>query len=170
MRKPLNYYMKKLIKRKKIYVVSGTGKGLTDISAFDAALTNAGIANYNLIYLSSIIPERSIIKIKRLKPKEAEYGKKLYVVMARCNQDIFGKEAWAGLGWTRDKTGRGLFAEHRSESKETVIRLIRNSLKDMKKLRTYKYGRINYSITGIKCKNRPVCAVVAAVYQSEGWF
>jgi len=157
-------------KRKRIYVTSGTGEGKTDISAFDAALANAGIANYNLIYLSSIIPEKSIIEIKKLKPKEAEYGKKLYIVIARCDQDIFGKEAWAGLGWTRDKTGRGLFAEHKSESKETVIRLIRNSLEDMKKTRTYKYGGINYAVAGIKCKNKPVCAVVAAVYQSEGWF
>jgi len=157
-------------KNLKIYLTSGTGKGLTDISAFDAALANAGIANYNLIYLSSIIPEGSRIEIKKLKPKKAEYGRKLYVVIARHDQDTSGKEAWAGLGWSQDRIGRGLFVEHKSESKEAVIRLIRNSLKDMKKLRSYKYGRINYSVTGIKCKNKPVCAVVAAVYQSEEWF
>lgn len=157
-------------KRKIIYVTSGVGEGKTDISAFDAALSNAGIANYNLIYLSSIIPKGSIVEIKKLKPEKAEYGKKLYVVIARYNQDIFGEEAWAGLGWTQDKTGRGLFAEHKSESKEAVIRLIRNSLEDMKKIRGYKYGEINYAVAGIKCKNKPVCAIVAAVYQSEGWF
>jgi len=159
--------MKGIAKRKKIYVTSGTGEGLTDISALDAALMKAGIANYNLIYLSSVIPEGSRIEIKKLKPKKAEYGKKLYVVIARRDQDTSGKEAWAGLGWSQDRIGRGLFVEHKSESKEAVIRLIRNSLKDMKKLRSYKYGRINYSVIGIKCKNKPVCAVVAAIYQSE---
>jgi len=165
--------MKRIAERKKIYVTCGIGKGLTDISAFDAALINAGIANYNLIYLSSVIPKGSKIEIKKLKPKKTEYGRKLYVVIARCDQDISGKEAWAGLGWSQDRMGRGLFVEHKSENREAVIRLIRNSLKDMKKLRPlrpYKYGRINYSVTGIKCKNKPVCAVVAAVYQSEGWF
>ena len=89
--------------------------------------------------------------------------------MARCDQDIFGREAWAGLGWIQDKEGHGLFVEHKAESEEAVIRLIKNSLEDMRQNRKYNYGKINYLTAGIKCRNKPVCALVAAVYQSRSW-
>ncbi len=152
-----------------IYIATGTGEGKTKISAFDAALMNAGIANYNLIYLSSVIPKSSIIKIRKIKPKKNEYANKLYLVIARFDQSTIGKEAWAGLGWIQDREGRGLFAEHWAESKEAVIKLIHNSLNEMRELRPYKYGKIYYSVAGARCKDRPVCAVVAATYKSENW-
>jgi len=152
-----------------IYITSGTGEGKTNISAFDTALMNAGIANYNLIYLSSVIPKGSVLKIRKLKSKKDEYGNKLYVVMARSDQGTIGKEAWAGLGWIQDSKGRGLFAELWAESKEAVVKLIHNSLNDMKMLRSYNYGKIHYLVAGAKCKDRPVCAVVVAVYKSESW-
>ena len=44
----------------KIIVTSGTGEGPTSLAAFDAALLDAGVANYNLICLSSIIPPGSM--------------------------------------------------------------------------------------------------------------
>jgi len=53
------------------------GEGKTNISALDTGLMNAGIANYNLIYLSSVIPKGSMAKIKKLKSKKDEYGNKL---------------------------------------------------------------------------------------------
>ncbi|MBU3964741.1 pyruvoyl-dependent arginine decarboxylase [Patescibacteria group bacterium] len=152
-----------------IHVTDGTGEGKTNISAFDAALMNAGIANYNLIYLSSVIPKGSMIKIRKPKSNQKEYGNRLYVVMARSDQCTIGKEAWAGLGWIQDSMGRGLFAEHWAESKEAVIKLIHNSLDDMKALRSYNYGKIHHLVMGAKCKDRPVCALVMAVYKSENW-
>lgn len=155
--------------KRKIYITKGVGEGRTAISAFDTALANADIADYNLIYLSSIIPAGSVVEIKKFKPKENEYGRRLYVVIARCDQNTAEKEAWAGLGWVQDKEGRGVIAEHMGEDKKTVLRLIRNSLIDMKKLRPHKWSKINYSTIGIRCKNRPVCAVVVAVFQSEKW-
>jgi arginine decarboxylase len=39
----------------RIYVTTGKGEGPTPLAAFDAALIDAGIPNYNLIYLSSVI-------------------------------------------------------------------------------------------------------------------
>jgi hypothetical protein len=44
-----------------IYLSTGIGEGPTPLAAFDAAL-NAGIANYNLIVLSSVIPARSVMR------------------------------------------------------------------------------------------------------------
>ena len=50
----------------KIKVTYGTGEGLTKLAAFDRALFNAGIANYNLIKLSSVIPKNSEVLIEKL--------------------------------------------------------------------------------------------------------
>jgi arginine decarboxylase len=152
-----------------IIVTKGIGKGTTGVSAFDAALMNAGIADYNLIYLSSIIPPASRLIIDKYEPREDEYGNRLYVVISRCDQYAFGKEAWAGLGWVTDEGGRGLFVEQKAECEEEVVRLIDHSLSDMRESRPYKFGEIAYSVVGIECEDRPVCAVVAAVYKSESF-
>ncbi len=161
--------MKKKLKKRKIYILNGVGEGKTKISAFDKALTQAGVADYNLIYLSSVIPENSIVELKKIKPGESEYGKRCYVVMARSDQNIPKKEAWAGLSWTQDKNGKGLFAEHHSHNKKGLLKLIKDTLPEMKTRRNYKYGKINSSTTGITCKKKAVCAVSIAFYKSEDW-
>ena len=161
--------MKKKLKKRRIYITNGIGEGKTKISAFDKALAQAGVANYNLIYLSSVIPENSIVELKKMKSKESEYGKRCYVVIARSDQNIPKKEAWAGLSWTQDKDGKGLFAEHHSDSKKKLLSLIRNTLPEMKTRRNYKYGKINSSIVGITCKEKAVCAVSIAFFKSENW-
>lgn len=152
-----------------IIITKGKGAGLNKLSAFDNALYDAGIANFNLIPLSSIIPPASKVKIKRIDWNQIDFGNKLYVVMARANQEVIGKEAWAGIGWVHANDGRGLFVEHIGECKEDVVHLIKNSLNDMTKYRREKFSQPQYATCGITCKNRPVCAIVVSVYQSEGW-
>jgi arginine decarboxylase len=46
----------------RIQIATGTGAGPTPLGAFDAALLDAGVANYNLICLSSVIPPASAIR------------------------------------------------------------------------------------------------------------
>ncbi len=41
---------------KAISVVAGSGEGLTELTAFDSALMDAGIANMNFIRVTSILP------------------------------------------------------------------------------------------------------------------
>ena len=87
-----------------ITIAASTGESLTKLSAFDAALFNAGIANYNLLRLSSVIPpETSILHVDATVGHSAKgnWGDKLYVVMAEMRQDIIGSEAWAGIGWVQ---------------------------------------------------------------------
>jgi len=50
-----------------IELFGATGNGNTEIAAFDEALHGAGISNLNLIYLSSVIPPKSKIKIGKIK-------------------------------------------------------------------------------------------------------
>jgi arginine decarboxylase len=154
-----------------IKVTYGKGEGLTKLSAFDKALYDAGIANYNLITLSSVIPKNSEVVIEKVDFNQKEHGYKLYVVLSKCVETTIGKEAWAGLGWvTQDNnTGKGLFVEHSGSSEEEVKELINNSLESMKEYRPEEHGKINIQTVGIKCKDKPVCSVVAAVYKSENW-
>jgi len=153
-----------------IIITSGVGKGNTQLSAFDHALFNAGIANYNLIRLSSVIPLKSKLKIQPFNNNGKEgFGDRLYLVYAEKREGEKGREAWAGIGWVQTKDGRGLFVEHHGSQQAEVIRLIKESLTDMVQYRQEKYGEIHYQVVGTHCKDKPVCAIVAAVYQNEGW-
>ncbi len=152
-----------------IQIVKGVGSAKTKLAAFDRALHNAGIANYNLICLSSVIPKDSRLIVDQIKTNPNNYGKRLYVVMSKHHQTEKGKDAWAGLGWTQDKDGRGLFVEHHGASKKEVEKLIKNSLTDMIKYRPYKYENIKMLTTGMTCKDKPVCATVVAIYCSADW-
>lgn len=153
-----------------IYVTSGTGEGPTPVAAFDAALINAGIANYNLIRLSSVIPVGSVIQRTKYIASPNEYGYQLYVVIARHDEKQQGKTAWAGLGWTQDKdSGCGLFVETGGSDRSQLEKYMQTTLEFMIASRHFPYGTIESEIVGLACRDKPVCALVIAVYQSKGW-
>jgi arginine decarboxylase len=157
-----------------INVAYGIGTGPTKLSAFDSALNNAGIANYNLLKLSSIIPPESrIINCNGRIPKgeiKGKWGDKLYVVMAEKRVDTPNTEAWAGIGWVQDKkTGKGLFVEHEGESKSAVKRDITQSLEALMATRNVNFGKISMEVSGRTCTHLPLSVLVIAVYQSAGW-
>jgi arginine decarboxylase len=154
----------------KIVITTGTGEGPTAVAAFDAALLRAGVENYNLIPLSSIIPPGSSIERSTFVTPTDEYGHRLYVVMARCDAGTAGTEAWAGVGWTQEpESGRGLFVELHGSSQAVVQEAIEATLKSMQASRGHIYSPIQCEVAGIVCREKPVCAIVVAVYQSEGW-
>jgi len=158
----------------KIHVTSGLGIGPTKLSAFDSALNDANIANYNLLCLSSVIPPESDIVLHDsgldgIKIPGA-WGDRLYLVMAEMRKDAPGDEAWAGIGWVQDpETKQGLFVEHEGDSEESVRSDITQSLQALMKTRGIDYGQINMKVAGTKCVDAPVCAMVVAVYQSSDW-
>ncbi|HVA10934.1 MAG TPA: pyruvoyl-dependent arginine decarboxylase [Candidatus Dormibacteraeota bacterium] len=158
----------------KIHLASGVGTGPTKLSAFDSALNNAGVANYNLIRLSSIVPpETEVICHDKTIPAGSmpgKWGDRLYVVMAEKRVDRPNAEAWAGIGWVQDKkTGKGLFVEHDGQSRKAVQRDITQSLEALMATRNVNLGEINMQIVGRTCTTHPVCALVIAVYQASDW-
>lgn len=158
----------------KIHIASGTGSGPTTLSAFDAALNDAGIANYNLLRLSSVIPPEADLRIHDAAiPKgtlKGEWGDRLYVVMAEQRADTPHTEAWAGVGWVQDKaTGKGLFVEHEGNSEEYVRKSIRHSLEALQATRNIDFGPIHMVVKGVTCAHLPVCAMVVAAYQASDW-
>jgi arginine decarboxylase len=48
--------------KKRFWIVSGTGTGNTALTAFDAAVLNAGIGNFNLVKVSSIVPPGCVLE------------------------------------------------------------------------------------------------------------
>ena len=95
-----------------IRVVWGTGAGPTATSAYDAALADAGVHNYNLVTLSSVIPADVPLEVVGTAPDLGPAGNRLAVVQGRST---VGPEeegpAAAGLGWAREASGRGIFYE-----------------------------------------------------------
>ena len=154
----------------KITITTGTGSGPTALAAFDAALLQSGVGNYNLIPLSSVIPPSSELQQGCYIAPVSEFGHRLYVVISSQQATEPGAEAWAGLGWVQDTSGKGLFVEHHGLNEAGVSQDIHRSLSAMVANRSHdQYGSICSRLVGITCEKQPVCAVVIAVYENQGW-
>ena len=128
-----------------IRVVPGTGTGPTALAAYDAALADAGVHNYNLIRVSSVVPAESRIEVLDTVPDLGPAGNRLTVVEARATTEIDGGDpethvgASAGLGWTRDATGRGLFYEASGSDPEAVRERVTEGLSAGRDLREWSF-------------------------------
>ncbi|MEX0621801.1 MAG: pyruvoyl-dependent arginine decarboxylase [Candidatus Woykebacteria bacterium] len=161
----------------KITVTAGSGTGSTTLSAFDTALKEAGIHNYNIIKLSSVIPPESEVVVKKWKNAPTEHGKKLYTVLAEIRSDLLGRTIAAGIGWYQTKDGRGIFAEHHDiieslntkEAEENVAKKIESTVRDLCKNRSYPFNKRNFKtvISSAEVRDKPTCTLVAAVYESQ---
>jgi arginine decarboxylase len=163
-----------------IPVVAAVGYGQTEIAAFDAALHHAGIHDYNLIILSSVIPPASeIVTVRRFCAPSDEFGHRLYVVKADARSSTPDTVVAAGIGWFQWGDNRGLFVEHETavfgascEEVETALAgQITTSLRDFAVTSGIEIDErhFNHRIVTTRVADRPACAVVLAVYQSEGW-
>lgn len=155
-----------------ITVRLGRGTGPTHLAAFDAALQAAGVADRNLIVLSSIIPPGA--RIERTPQPTAcpgGWGDRLYVVMAEERVERPHEEAWAGIAWCQDRaTGEGLFVEHHGHSEHHVEADLLSSLRSMAERRPdHDWGDPQVALTGVTCEVLPVCALAVACYEAEPW-
>lgn len=156
----------------KVYVSSAVGWGTTQLSAFDKALIDTGVANYNLIRLSSVLPPGSeVVELEGALPQvPGTWGDRLYVVYAEMRTSTNGEEAWAGVGWVQDpETGKGLFVEHEGHSEESVRSSVNDSLADLMKNRGMEPLPINMRVVGGTCQEHPICAYVVVAYQVSDW-
>lgn len=156
----------------KIEVVSGAAEGPTELAAFDAAELGMGVADCNLVRLSSIIPPNSeVVELDGATTKNPGWGDKLFCIYADCRTSEIGKGAWAGIGWVMLEDSKGIFCEHEGGSREEVERSIHDSLMSFLRVRGRDQDEslIRQRIVGISCKDQPVCALAMAVYQAQGW-
>lgn len=156
-----------------IEVIRSSGTGPNVLAAFDAALLDAGIANFNLLRLSSVIPADTEVHPVNGTATRAtgEWGDRLYVVMAEMRTDRPGREAWAGIGWVQDpESGKGLFVEHEGYSEHKVRQEIDESLATLVAGRPeHTFGPPQSVVHGVRCEGPAAVAMVTAVYESESW-
>ena len=155
-----------------IRISTGTGTGTTPLSAFDAALLEAGVGNYNLVRLSSVIPTQAdVVRVGRGDQLQGGWGDRLYCVYADARCDLPGAQAWAGIGWvtSTDGSGAGLFVEHEAHGRDEVVRAITASLGDLVAGRCGDFGPVQMEVAGIACEQQPVAALVVATYQTASW-
>lgn len=155
-----------------IRVSAGTGTGRTTLAAFDAALADAGVSNFNLVRLSSIVPPGSrVLEVDGDDQLRGDHGDAMYCVYARAHALLAGHEAWAGVAWSRrdDGSGAGLFVEHEGPSREQVSTDLTHSLEDLSATRGGAYRPEGRLVAGITCVTLPVCAVVVATFRRVGW-
>ena len=154
----------------RIQITGGTGVGPTEIAAFDQALVKAGIANYNLIYLSSVLPPDSEVVLEPHPKTDGQWGDRLYLVMAQKRTSQRNKEAWAGIGWMQDEDSKkGLLVEHEGHSETEVRDDITHSLKALAANRGMHFGEPQMHVVGTKYTDLPVCALVVAVFETSNW-
>ncbi|HEX8003682.1 MAG TPA: pyruvoyl-dependent arginine decarboxylase [Mycobacteriales bacterium] len=156
-----------------IEIACGTGHGPNTLAAFDGALLATGIANYNLLRLSSVIPPETEIRPMTgpVSDPGGEWGDRLYVVMAEMRVTEPGDEAWAGIGWVQEaETGKGLFVEHEGHSENDVRGDILDSLGALVAGRPGEtFGPPHFVLHGAVCDGTPTCAMAVAVYEPASW-
>lgn len=163
----------------KIFVTKGEGHGQTLMASFDDSLKQAGVYNYNLIRLSSIIPPKSQVIIGKSRPIiKDEFGWRLYTVYADARTAKPGSWAGAVIAWIQFPDGRGLFTEHenigsngKKLEKDLVIEA-KKTIHDLCKLRGFDYTEDKVKVvSSVSQAKKGVCAdaLVIASYQARPW-
>lgn len=153
-----------------IVMAHGRGSGPTPLAAFDSALLDAGVANYNLICLSSVIPPGSTIERRRWHTPAADWGRRLYCVVSQMREDRPGRSAHAGIGWVQDgESGAGLFVELHDDDRVRLGDDLRRTLGSMQRQRGIDLGPVHTEVASVTCEDEPVCALVIAVYAAAPW-
>lgn len=155
-----------------IRVSSGEGMGRTRLSAFDAALLAAGVGNFNLLRLSSVIPPGSEVReVGHQQQLVGQHGDRLYCVYAEAYASTPLEQTWAGVAWSLsdDDSGEGLFVEHTGASEATVRHDLHASLADLSARRGGRFHPVGEVVAVAECVDHPVCAVVIATYSHAPW-
>jgi len=146
-----------------IRVVWGTATGPTALAAYDAALAEAGVHNYNLITLSSVIPDGPAIELTETAPDLGPPGEALEVVQSAATADPGGSVA-AGIGWARSEEGPGIFYEVDGTSEDAVRMEIREGLAAGRNLRDWEFVEENVYVESAASDSEYASAVVLATY------
>lgn len=154
---------------KKVILTKGAGKGKTKLNAFDNALLEAGIGNFNLVSISSILPPKT--KIFYLSEKNQRILPPLGSILPAVLAVNFGKKpgkylAALGIGIPKNfEKENGIIVEF--EGKDISIQKVKKEcekmLKEAFEKRNLKIEKMEFLISEIKTKNEFCCAIVAAL-------
>jgi arginine decarboxylase len=101
-----------------IRVVWGTGEGPTEMASYDAALAAAGVGDYNLVSVSSVIPPDATVEAVGAAPDLGTVGGRVTVVQAGATAR---ERVSAALAWAESPAG-GLFYEAAAAADADAVR------------------------------------------------
>lgn len=160
-----------------IRIVWGTASAPTAMASYDAALAKAGICNYNLVAVSSVIPAGVDVEAVGSAPYLGPAGERLTVVEARATTAGPGRVS-AALGWVQSQSepqsqphppespGPGLFYEAAGETDgEDVKRRVLEGLAAGQTLREWSFDQPMVHVESATADSGSyTTAVVLAVY------
>lgn len=155
-----------------VRVVWGTGRGPTELASYDVALAAAGVHNYNLVPVSSVIPADATVEAVGDAPDLGPAGERLTVVEARATVAGPGR-ASAGLAWSTSAEGPGLFYEAGGETgAEDVRGRVLEGLSTGQELRDWTFDEAQHEVVTAPAEpGMYTSAVVLAVFgQSDSLF
>lgn len=111
----LGFALDEVIPRR-IFLTKGTGKARERLRAFEMALRDAEIANFNLVRVTSIFPPRCKVVGKKQGLKDLSPGEIVYCVLAEAatNEPNRLVVSSIGLAIPKDRNMHGYLSEHHS--------------------------------------------------------
>jgi arginine decarboxylase len=110
------------------------------MAAYDAALADANIHNYNLVTVSSVIPAEPPLEVVGTAPDLGPVGNRLTVVQSKATVPPGAdRSAVAGIGWARSESGRGIFYEATGDETAAVRDTIERGLDAGRELRDWTF-------------------------------
>lgn len=146
-----------------VHIVWGVGKGPTPTASFDAALAEAGVHNYNLSMVSSVIPGEAPISVVGTAPDLGQPGDQLTTVAGRAT--VESGPICAGLGWTRaEDDGPGVVYEATGTDRMAVENRIERGLAAARDLRDWEFTEDGARVVETTANGTPTTAVVLATF------
>jgi arginine decarboxylase len=155
----------------KIILTSGIGTGSTKLNAFDNALLNAGIGNFNLLQTSSIIPPKAKI-IYLTRNKANKILPKIGSVVPTVYSYIYGEKkgskivAILGLGIPKDyKNHNGVIVEFvgNNITQNEAKKICRKMIEDAFKTRNLEIEKIQFIEADSLVNKKYTCVIAAAL-------
>jgi arginine decarboxylase len=154
-----------------IHVAGGVGVAPTEMAAYDAALADANLHDYNLVTVSSVVPADATVERVERAPDLGPAGNRLTVVQSKrvvapdeLDADDAPAEIVAGLGWTTGP-GPGLFYEVSGTDPEAVRKRIHEGLDAGGELRDWELpDRELHLESAVPVADAHTCVVVLAAY------
>jgi len=148
---------------KEFFITSGKAiSPVSELNAFDLALKKAGIAQCNLVCVSSILPKGCV----EIEKHNITAGSITYSVLARMDGDE-GTTIGAGIAWAWAKSKKyGLVAEaHGFMGKKALEETLEWKIKEMAKIRGIQIGSIQKRMENLRVPmDNYGCVLSALVY------
>jgi arginine decarboxylase len=148
---------------KEFFVTSGKAvSSVSQLNAFDRALKDAGIAQCNLVQVSSILPPRC----KEGKLRKLKAGLIIHTVMAKMD-GTEGMTISAGIAWAWEKNKKyGLVAEdHGQMDQKSLKATLEWKIREMANAREIEISKINYQTEALTVPlEKYGCVIAALIY------